>query len=215
MPGWQELWQDPEVVKKWLERPAAAEVLVMADLLEKAGRRRILDVGCGVGRHVIYLASRGFEVTGTDNAPAGLETCRERLIELGLIAQLVECDMTGLPFTPASFDGAISTRAIHHGLAADVRRAVEKIDRALTPGGIFVWTMPSRTGTENYEGGQLEPYTWLPQADSRERHIPHHYCDEAEIREWLHNFDFIKLEEETTGTEARRRIHWSVLAQKR
>lgn len=41
-------------------------------------RGRILDVGCGAGRHALYLQGFGLEVLGVDNSPLCLEVCRQR-----------------------------------------------------------------------------------------------------------------------------------------
>lgn len=39
---------------------------------------KILDLGCGAGRHSLYLQEKGFLVTGIDAAPGAVETCRKR-----------------------------------------------------------------------------------------------------------------------------------------
>lgn len=39
---------------------------------------KILDIGCGAGRHSLYLQSKGFDVTGIDNSPGAIEVCRLR-----------------------------------------------------------------------------------------------------------------------------------------
>jgi SAM-dependent methyltransferase len=41
-------------------------------------RGRVLDVGCGAGRHSLYLQERGLDVLGVDNSPLCLEVCRQR-----------------------------------------------------------------------------------------------------------------------------------------
>lgn len=39
---------------------------------------RVLDIGCGPGRHALYLQSQGFDVTGVDVSPLAIEVCRRR-----------------------------------------------------------------------------------------------------------------------------------------
>src|SRR5688572_335456 len=39
---------------------------------------RILDIGCGAGRHSLYLQQKGFAVTGIDNSPGAVEVCKLR-----------------------------------------------------------------------------------------------------------------------------------------
>jgi 2-polyprenyl-3-methyl-5-hydroxy-6-metoxy-1,4-benzoquinol methylase len=49
-------------------------------------RDKVLDVGCGAGRHSLYLQSQGFEVHGIDNSPGALEVCRRRgLVKTSLL----------------------------------------------------------------------------------------------------------------------------------
>ncbi len=39
---------------------------------------KILDVGCGVGRHTLYFQKKGFDITGIDFAPKAIKVCKER-----------------------------------------------------------------------------------------------------------------------------------------
>ena len=114
MTGWQKLWQNPEIAKRWAEAPPLPEVVEMADRLDEEGRRRVLDIGCGVGRHSVYLAARGFEVTATDNAPNAIAACKESLENAGVQAEVMELDMRKMPFPDGRFDGVISSHVIHH-----------------------------------------------------------------------------------------------------
>ena len=41
-------------------------------------RGRVLDIGCGAGRHALYLQSKGYDVTAIDNSPLAVKTCRLR-----------------------------------------------------------------------------------------------------------------------------------------
>jgi SAM-dependent methyltransferase len=44
----------------------------------KYARGRVLDIGCGAGRHSLYLQQQGLDVTGIDNSPLAVKVCRER-----------------------------------------------------------------------------------------------------------------------------------------
>ncbi len=44
-------------------------------------RGRVLDIGCGAGRHSLHLQERGHDVVGIDNSPSAVQVCRERGLE--------------------------------------------------------------------------------------------------------------------------------------
>jgi 2-polyprenyl-3-methyl-5-hydroxy-6-metoxy-1,4-benzoquinol methylase len=59
---------------------------------------RILDVGCGTGRHAIELSRRGYNVTGIDYSKAQLDKARSKAEQLGLQVDFREHDARDLPF---------------------------------------------------------------------------------------------------------------------
>src|SRR5438128_2069168 len=57
---------------------------------------RAIDLGCGTATNTIYLARRGWEVTGVDMVPQALETARQRAAAAGVSPRLVQGDVTRL-----------------------------------------------------------------------------------------------------------------------
>lgn len=55
---------------------------------------KILDIGCGTGRHAIEFARRGFEVTGVDISSNMLEIARSKATDAGVIVNWVKADAT-------------------------------------------------------------------------------------------------------------------------
>jgi len=68
--------------------------------------KRILDIGCGTGRHTIELAKRGYTVTGIDLSESQLSRAREKANEAKVNVHLEKCDARDLKFIQ-EFDVAI------------------------------------------------------------------------------------------------------------
>jgi len=68
---------------------------------------RILDVGCGTGRHSIELAKRGYQVVGVDLSENQLEKARENALEAGVKVDFRQGDARKLPFN-REFDLVLS-----------------------------------------------------------------------------------------------------------
>jgi SAM-dependent methyltransferase len=211
--GWDRLWQNPEVARLWQEMPPLPQVVEMADRLAAEGRSRVLDVGCGLGRHAVYLAARGFQVTATDNSPTAIAACEENLRKAGLSATVMQLEMTEFPFPDSSFDGVIGSHVIHHCRRATLERIIASIARKLAPRGYFAWATPSARHCHCGSGAEIEPGTWVD-PHHPEGPIPHHYCTEAEVRELLEGYEIVSLVEHEYQGDGKSHCHWRVLARK-
>ena len=94
------------------------EVGFLLDVLGSKPGDRLLDVGCGPGRHSIGLARAGLQVTGVDVSPGFLEIARRHAAEAGVTVSFFETDARELPFGD-EFDAAISICQGGFGLMGD------------------------------------------------------------------------------------------------
>ena len=51
---------------------------------------KVLDVGCGAGRHSLYLQERGFDVLGIDSSPRAIEVCKARGLQNALVLSITQ-----------------------------------------------------------------------------------------------------------------------------
>ena len=118
----------------------AQEVAFLVDLLELPEGARILDVGCGPGRHAIELARRGYAVTGVDISRRFLDVAAERAREAGVAAAFFQVDARQMPFDD-EFDAVISLCQGGFGLmGSDDGLVLRRIAEAAQSGGRVVLT---------------------------------------------------------------------------
>ncbi len=133
---------------------------------------RVLDMGCGGGRHAFALYRRGAQVVALDldaaelKDVAGMFAALEPEVPAEATAQAVRGSAYQLPFADASFDKVIAAEILEH-LPAD-HRAMAELARVLKPGGLIAVTVP-RWGPEKVcwalsdayhanEGGHIRIY---------------------------------------------------------
>lgn len=106
-------------------------------------RRRILEVGCGIGTDLVRFARGGACVTGIDLAARSIELARRNVALHGLRARgLCVADGEALPFEDGHFDVVYAHGVIQY--AANPARLVAEAHRVLEPGGEAVFMVYNR-----------------------------------------------------------------------
>jgi len=156
-------------------------------------RKRVLDIGCGNGKYLVFLKSLGFETEGLDSSPTAVELTREALNDNSVISQ---ADIYEYELPSERYDLVISIAAIHHGLKAQVQRAIAQIKPALRPQGYFFITLPDNSGSAHWtmmaDHEEIEPGTRVP-LSGPEKGLPHSSFTEEEIREMFTGFSVLEL----------------------
>jgi len=86
----------------------------IAQLFKEANVSRVLDLGCGSGRHTIYLTEKGFTVYGIDISDVGVKTARSWLHTAGLHAVLMTGSIVELLYEDNFFDGIFLYDSLQH-----------------------------------------------------------------------------------------------------
>jgi len=125
-------------------------------LFEKKGIKRILDLGCGSGRHLVYLGKRGFKVYGIDIAPEGIKIAKKWLREDKLKATLSVGDIyKKLPYRDNFFDAIISTNTLHHNKIEKIRKLIKEMQRILKPRGLIFITVRKALGVKGWKQNKI------------------------------------------------------------
>jgi 2-polyprenyl-3-methyl-5-hydroxy-6-metoxy-1,4-benzoquinol methylase len=133
------IYQDltPEQIPWNLTEPP--EILV--ELVE-SGRIKpcpAVDLGCGAGNYVAWLASRGFEMTGIDISSRAIALAEETARARGLSCRFLAADLMGdLAELAGNFDFAYDWEVLHHVMPQDRPRYISNVHSMLRKGGSYL-----------------------------------------------------------------------------
>ena len=126
--------------------------------------RRVLDIACGTGPHLIRLADRGYRMTGLDLSTANVDFLRERLAAAGHPGELVVGDMANFRLT-RPVDAAICMQDSQGHLLTNAQLLAHfrSVAGAVRRGGLYIfdrymassWTDPARSWSWTRQRGRL------------------------------------------------------------
>ena len=158
---------DPAVQAEWDRRYAEREQLWSgrpngALVAEVAGLTpgRVLDVGCGEGADAIWLAGRGWDVTGLEVSGLALERAAAHARDAGVTVRWVHAGLAEAALPPASFD---LVSAQYPALLRTPDAAAERaLLAAVAPGGVLLLVHHAGMETHVPEEGRPDPadYVW-------------------------------------------------------
>lgn len=158
--------------------------------------KRVFDLGCGAGRHCIYLAKNGFDVVGVDASLSALKLAKRWSQEENLSTAFMKATMTHIPFRDCQFDAVISVSVIHHALKADIVKTVGEVCRILRGNGLFLANVTSLNDRRYGAGEKVEAGTYRTLEAFEEKRFEelHHYFTKQEASELLACFAKAKVE---------------------
>ena len=112
------------------------------ELIEKLLREQkvktVLDMTCGTGSQVFYLAARGYEIVGSDFSPALLKSARSKAKQMNRNVTFIDGDMRDVQ--AGKFDAVITIfNAIGHLIKSDFEIALKNISSNLKDRGIYIF----------------------------------------------------------------------------
>ncbi len=141
-------WENPEVQElfvDWIKFPdesqSSHEVDQMERVFDLRPPMRVLDLGCGKGRHALELARRGYQVTAIDVAAVYLRDAQRRALEQHLTIEFRLQRGAGLEENSV-YDFILAyNHTLGFMLAEELARHFRRIWSALKPGGKFLLTL--------------------------------------------------------------------------
>ena len=185
---WESYWSDQDNWD-WWER-STPEVLDLIRSLSPDVRPRVLDLGCGLGRHAIAFARAGFLVTAVDSSTTAVQHLAEWAARLRLPVETHVSEVLAVALPDGFFDVVLSYNVIYHGAREQFGRAIRQVRTLLKHDGIFFFTCPSRQDGKYGFGERLAPHTFRCTKSVTPGDV-HYFADEDDLKELLIGFPVI------------------------
>jgi ubiquinone/menaquinone biosynthesis C-methylase UbiE len=145
---------------------------------------RVLDLGCGNGRHAIYFAREGMHACGIDISETAIEWARDWATRERVSVEFRVGSVTQLPYPDAHFDVVVSHGVLDHISMNDAKQAVSEVARVLPSGGLFYFDLKSADDSEFGVGEEAETNTFVV-TDGFEKGLIQHFFTLDEIHELM------------------------------
>lgn len=153
--------------------------------------RRVVDIAMGNGRDALFLAQKGFFVTGLERSGEAIKIAQQSAKRENMLIWPVQGDVARLPFKPHSFDGV----TVFYFLAREV---MEEIVALLERGGVLIYETYLK-GQNGFDGPKN----------------PDHLLDAGELKALLGGFDIILYEESIEVEEGKKKAVARAVGKKR
>ncbi len=181
-----------------LEKPSKKYHMV-EEFFKRHGVRKVLDVGCGAGRHTYLLAKAGFEVYGFDISMKALQINKKLLKKHKVHAKLRRWDMLKTwPYKTGFFDAVFASRVMYQFRMKEIKKNVKEARRVLRKNGYLFWEGPTYKTTSNLFYGEkfrfIEPGTWISIGGPYDGHAYHRFKDKKEVTGLLKGFKILRID---------------------
>ena len=209
-----EAWKWNNVTESFWKEPAQ-EVYYLCSRWNKEHQRRLLDLGCGIGRHTIFFAEHGYIVDAFDLSNDGVGVVEALAAEKNLAVSTQVGDMLTLPYPSATFNNVLAYHTIYHTDKTGIEQIISEIYRVLIDKGEVYLTFISTQNPSYFDptSQRIDQYT-LIKTQGLESGIPHYYVNEQEVQRLLDRFTIVRFNHVEEIWDGGKSCHYFVLAKK-
>ena len=183
---WDRVWQKPESQAYWTQ--VAPDVLAMVHSYSPDEYPRVLDLGCGLGRHAMAFALQGFRVWACDVSEKAVAHVVEWADELGVSIETCVASSVDDAYATSAFDICVSVNVLYHNSRDGFFHSLGLIRRWLRPGGLLYFTCASREDAVFNPAREVAPNTY----ELEPGHV-HYLADKPDLEEALAGFRIERL----------------------
>lgn len=168
--------------------------------------KKAFDIGHGTGHYLVWLKSKGFEVSGIDSSETAHKMAESSLGQDNLVLD----DVYKYQIPKNKIGLILSVHAIHHGLKSQVEKALNGVYEGLVKGGWVYLTLPVNDVHKQWHTHKnsklIAPGTFAPTGDP-EKDLPHSFYTENEVKELFSKYHKLNYLVNDRGV-------WIIIAQK-
>lgn len=220
--AWDGIWEEVFRRQEWGRYPAEDLVRFVARNFFRVPDRRsvhLLEVGCGPGGNLWFMAREGFSVSGIDGSSTAVEFAASRLDSEvpGWSGEIICGDIISLPFDDDRFDGVVDSEAIYCNSFDEAKSIYREARRVLKSGGkLFSRTFAAGSHGDG-TGDQIGRSYWRTAEGPATGKGPCRFTSRDDISELLNGFAIEELDLLTraTGGDAGDAVkEWLITARK-
>lgn len=196
---WDKIFKKPDKIYSEVQK----ELPKIVKLFKKRNVKKVLDLGCGWGRNLIFLAKHGFKTYGIDFSKEGIKIAKKWLRKKNLRANLkIGSIFKKLPYKDNFFDAIISISALQHSRIKNIRYAIKEIERILKPNGLIFINFPRRKFQRSeIKYKIIEPRTYIL-LEGDKKGVVHYFFNKKILREEFKNFKICDIWIDSWGYNA-------------
>ena len=147
-----------------------------------------LDIGCGTGKYLKLLQTKGVKTAGLDSSKTAVKITRT---ELGDDSIIYCSNMYDFKIPQNRYDLIISISTIHHGTKTQIQTLINQIHQAIIDQGKIFITLPEKTSSHRWSSFKdhqiIAPGTYTP-LSGPEKGLPHSFYTHTEIQQLFSQF---------------------------
>ena len=228
--GWDKIYCELGIVQKEI----MPVIKKFSNLLLKRRQKnyKLLDCGCGTGRHSVFLANKllhtqagqHIQIEALDMSNHAIRIFKNILQRRNILTKNTNLHINlsvhdlnkRMPYKREYFDSLVSTLVIQHGLMSQIKRWCNEMKRVLKKGGLLSLAVISTNDPRYNTGKEIEPGTRI-NTDQKDGHVPHHFFTDVEIENYLFkNFKVLykKNQRRKSATANLIARHWEYILKK-
>lgn len=213
---WNEFYQNGYYEQKY---PSEQTVRYLSRYKKENGTtgKKLLDLGCGTGRHTKLATELDYETYAIDLSETATEKTKQLIKSHGWIAEIKTGKTENLPYPDNYFDIIISYGVLDHMKKQTIKKSIKEIKRTLKQNGQANLKLETNNSPEKKHGKTIAKNTRILRCDC-EKGIIQYYYTKKDIKELFKEFKIINLEKEEIKNQKTGKLfcsRWHLTIQKK